>query len=350
MDTLLTVIVPSYNGEKTLNRAMDSLLKQTISSFEVIIVNDGSKDTTAQIADSYAARDSRVRVIHKPVNEGLSAGRNTGMAAARGQYIAFLDCDDWVESDMYETMLCNADGADVIVVGAYHDVLNPDGSLAVSTEDAIGESVFATVKVDIAEWAAKLDEKRLFAYTWNKLYRREFLQSCSAQFAQQTLIEDYQFNCEIWRHVNALKIADGCYYHYIKWSNEALTQRYLPDYFQIMDKRYVLMRDMLCDAGILSGKVQETLCNMHIKHIIAGMAKNCSEKASLSGKQQRAVIRDLLNDANCREAIQHAKGKRKQERLCNALFALGSVTVLYGFAQLLYIMQNSKSHLFDKLK
>lgn len=350
METLLTIIVPSYNGEKTLKRAVDSLLNQTLASFEVIIVNDGSVDATGSIADEFAAADSRVRVIHKAVNEGLSAGRNTGMAAARGQYITFLDCDDWADPDMYETMLRDAEGADIIVTGAYHDVLNPDGSLAVSTPDAIGESCVAESRADVAAWAAKLDEKRLFAYTWNKLYRREFLLSCGTQFAQQTLIEDYQFNCAVWDFVQKLKIVDGCYYHYIKCSNEALTQRYLPDYFQIMDKRYVLMRDLLAKNGLLTGQVREVISNMHIKHIIAGMSKNCSEKASMTAGQQRAVIRQLLQDANCREAIRYAKGKRKQEKLCNAVFAAGNVTALHLFAKLLYTMQNSRGHLFDKLK
>ncbi|MBQ5326949.1 MAG: glycosyltransferase family 2 protein, partial [Oscillospiraceae bacterium] len=88
----LTVIVPAYNGAKTLKRAVDSLLCQTMQDLEVIIINDGGKDDTAQIANQYAERDPRVKVVHKAKNEGLSAGRNSGMAIAQGEYITFLDC------------------------------------------------------------------------------------------------------------------------------------------------------------------------------------------------------------------------------------------------------------------
>ena len=350
MDTLLTIIVPCYNGEKTLRRAVDSLLKQTYTTLEILIINDGSKDNSGKLAEELAALDSRVRVIHKPVNEGLSAGRNTGMDTARGDYITFLDCDDWVEPDMYETLLRDHQDADIIVTGAYHDVWRGEGEVAVSTRDEAGESCVTANRKEILSWAVRLDEKRLFAYTWNKLYRRQFLQNCGTLFAQQTLIEDYLFNCTVWRQVGKLKIVDGCFYHYVKWSNEALTQKFLPDYFGIMDKRYVLMRDLLQDHGQLSGEVSQIVGNMHIKHIISGMVKNCAPRAAMSTKQQRQVIRNCLNDPNCREAIRFAEGRRKQEKLCNAVFSMGNVTLLHSFAKLLYKMQNSKGHLFDKLK
>ena len=350
MDITLTVIVPCYNGEKTLTRAVDSLLKQTMKDFEVLIINDGSKDGSGAIADAFALKDPRVRVIHKPVNEGLSAGRNTGMKEACGRYLTFLDCDDWLDPDMYRRMLEIGDGADLIVTGAWHDVWNPDGTTAVTTQDATGEDAVCDNRSDILDWAARLDEKRLFAYTWNKLYRRAFLEESCAAFEKQTLIEDFLFNCCVWKNVKRLAMVDGCYYHYVKWSNEALTQRYIPDYFQIMDRRYTSIRSLLENHGALTEPNRRILGNMHIKHIIHGLVKNCGPKAALSSKERRAVIRGLLKDPNCKEAVTNAQGKRRQEKVCNCLFAAGNVTLLQIFASLLYRMQNSKGHLFDKLK
>ena len=346
----LSIIVPVYNGEKTLRRAIDSLLSQTFKDLEIIIVNDGSKDHSGEIAEEYAAQDNRIVVINKPVNQGLSAGRNTGMAAAHGDYITFLDCDDWVEADMYQVMFENGGFADVIVTGAYHDVMNPDGSVGVFTKDAVGRSCVVDVRKEIIRWATELDAKRLFAYTWNKLYKRSFIESQGALFRQQTLIEDYQFNCEIWRNISRLTLVDGCYYHYVKFSNEALTQRYLPNYFEIMDKRYVLMRSLLEENQQFTGESREIICNMHIKHIISGMAKNCSEKAAMPVKDQRKVIADVLKNPNCAEAASYAKGRRKQELACNMVFKTGNVTINHLFAQLLHFLQNSKGNFFDKLK
>lgn len=106
----VSVIVPVYNAEKYLNDCVDSVLAQTIHDIEVILVDDGSTDTSSAICDRYSEIDSRVKVIHKP-NGRASSARNAGIRVATGEYIAFVDSDDWIDPEMYETML--AQGADV---------------------------------------------------------------------------------------------------------------------------------------------------------------------------------------------------------------------------------------------
>lgn len=106
----VSVIVPVYNAKKYLHECVDSILAQTLRDIEVILVDDGSTDTSPTICDEYAARDMRVTVIHKP-NGRASSARNAGIRAATGDYIAFVDSDDWISPEMYETMLTA--GADV---------------------------------------------------------------------------------------------------------------------------------------------------------------------------------------------------------------------------------------------
>ena len=100
----ISVIVPVYNVEAYLGRCVDSILGQTYQNLEVILVDDGSRDGSGALCDAFAKQDSRVRVIHKP-NGGLSSARNAGIAAAQGEYMAFVDSDDWIELDAYEGML-----------------------------------------------------------------------------------------------------------------------------------------------------------------------------------------------------------------------------------------------------
>lgn len=100
----ISVIVPVYNVEKYLARCVDSILAQTYGNLEIILVNDGSKDASGVICDDYAAADSRIRVIHKE-NGGLSSARNAGIDAAVGEYLAFVDSDDWIEPQTYEWMM-----------------------------------------------------------------------------------------------------------------------------------------------------------------------------------------------------------------------------------------------------
>lgn len=95
---LISVIVPIYNGSRTIKRCVDSILSQSYTDIEVILVNDGSLDGSGNIIDDYAQRDMRVKSIHK-ANGGLSAARNLGIEKAHGEYLSFVDADDWIEKD-----------------------------------------------------------------------------------------------------------------------------------------------------------------------------------------------------------------------------------------------------------
>ena len=104
MEQTISIIVPVYNAEKTLERCVRSLLGQTYENLEILLVNDGSRDESLSLCREYAASDSRIRVIDKP-NGGVSSGRNAGLDAARGDFVLFCDSDDWVEPDLCESML-----------------------------------------------------------------------------------------------------------------------------------------------------------------------------------------------------------------------------------------------------
>lgn len=106
----VSVIVPVYNAEKYLQECVDSILRQTLADLELILVDDGSTDSSPALCDRYAEQDARVKVIHKPNGRAASA-RNAGIRAASGDYVAFVDSDDWVSPEMYEKML--GTGADV---------------------------------------------------------------------------------------------------------------------------------------------------------------------------------------------------------------------------------------------
>lgn len=346
----ISVIIPVYNGEKSVSKAIESVISQTITNIEIIIVNDGSTDNTAEIIDKYASSDIRIKVIDKKTNEGLSPARNSGMKEVTSDYFTFLDADDYFEPDAFEKMLAASRGADITVTGFFHDTLDDNGELSVSVENRSGKNLFADSKKDIIGNMAMLDEKRLFAFTWNKLYKKSFIDAAGILFSDQQLIEDYEFNCYVFEKLETLSILDDCIYHYVKFSQDALTQKYRPEYFEIMDKRYTLMKNIFERNGIFDGEYREILCTMHIKHIVAGIVKNCSDKSPLSKKEQKAVIRGLFNDENCCEAVRFAKGKRKQEKVCNTVFATRSVLLNYMLARILWSMQNSKSNIFDRLK
>lgn len=350
MKPILSIIMPVYNAEKVVGKAIESVISQTRKDIEIVIVNDGSKDSSGKIIERFVAEDSRVIYVNKEKNAGLSAARNSGLEVISGDYFTFVDADDWVEPDFYEKLLALDTNADVIVTGFFHDTLDKDGNVSVSVQNSTGETKLIEDKIQILDKMAQLDRNRLFAFTWNKLYKKSFIESLDLVFKNQTLIEDYQYNCFVFDKVEKLALVDGCFYHYNKFSEEALTQKYLPDYFEIIDKRYVLMKELFERYDVFEGENRATICSMHIKHVFAGFIKNCSPKSGLSFKQQIKIIKNVFKDENCKLAVKYATSTRKQELLCNYIFSTKIAVLNYFVARLLYTLQNSKRNIFDKLK
>ncbi|MBY0145896.1 glycosyltransferase family 2 protein [Neobacillus niacini] len=108
----ISVVIPVYNVENYLHRCVDSVLKQTFQDFEIILINDGSKDSSGKICDEYAKKDKRIKVIHKK-NARVSAARNDGIKMAKGKYVSFIDSDDWIEPAMYQEMFNKAEDLDL---------------------------------------------------------------------------------------------------------------------------------------------------------------------------------------------------------------------------------------------
>jgi glycosyltransferase involved in cell wall biosynthesis len=157
---MISVIMLTYNREALVPRAIESILKQTYRAFEYIIVDNGSADRSGQIADEYAARDNRIRVIHRQ-RGNIGAGRNTGLDAAKGEYITFIDDDDWAEPDFLEFLLnlLEETKADVSICGAAEKVF--DEKKVMTAEEAITELM----------WRKKYN----MAFP-TKLFRRELME------------------------------------------------------------------------------------------------------------------------------------------------------------------------------
>ncbi len=169
MSDLISVIVPVYKVAPYLDRCVQSIVDQTYENLEIILVDDGSPDNCPAMCDAWAARDSRIRVIHKE-NGGLSDARNAGMSAAGGEYIAFVDSDDWIEPEMLEGLAraMETDGSDIAActVRMVWEDETPDRLLTVQTNRVLDR--YEAQK-------ALLEETLLKQPVWYKLYKRELI-------------------------------------------------------------------------------------------------------------------------------------------------------------------------------
>ena len=220
MAPTVSIIVPVYNAEKTIGRCIDSILGQQYTDFELLLVDDGSKDGSGAICDSYALADSRVQVIHKE-NTGVSDTRNIGISRARGVYLQFLDSDDWITPDATK-LLVEAAGehnCDLVISDFYRVV-----GERVSRKGDIDEDRVLTRE----EYAAHMMEQPADFYygvLWNKLYRRDIVADHHLQMDPEiSWCEDFMFNLEYIRHAQRFYALQVPIYYYVKTKGSLASQ------------------------------------------------------------------------------------------------------------------------------
>ena len=224
----ISVIVPVYKAEEYLHRCVDSILAQTFQDFEVLLIDDGSPDRSGEICDEYARKDRRVRVFHKE-NGGVSAARNVGLNNAKGEYVCFVDSDDWVEEEMFATILDSFQskkGIDILFWGFQYD----DSQLQNGTKRKIYKGVLRFAYCDTAESILKfiywLEKRDMFGWTWNKLFKLEIIQSYQIRFDETiSLQEDHLFTLEYAKHVKNLMVLPYYPYHYRVLNGSLMNRR-----------------------------------------------------------------------------------------------------------------------------
>jgi glycosyltransferase involved in cell wall biosynthesis len=209
---LISIVIPCYNAESTLEKCLNSVLNQEYRDLEIIIIDDGSTDGTSQIIESFKQKDSRIISCYQN-NSGVSKARNLGISKAKGNYICFVDSDDWVETNYCSTLLSllKSENADISMVEALY-------------ENSKGENVFN--KREFGEFSFTkeralellLEDKELQSHPWAKLYKRELFQNISFPEKLQAF-EDYYTIFKVFNNASKIVRSNDKLYHYIQFDN-----------------------------------------------------------------------------------------------------------------------------------
>ncbi|EKY29019.1 glycosyltransferase [Clostridium celatum] len=168
---LISIIIPVYNVQKYLNKCIESAINQTMKDIEILLINDGSTDKSGEICDYYAKSDSRIRVIHKE-NEGVSSARNIGLDLATGQWIAFLDSDDWIEENMYEILYENAIKQKVDICACNFEYFTKD-NISLYNKDLMNGLEGIYTSKEFMDFIYEGQHKNaLCVCIWNKIYKK----------------------------------------------------------------------------------------------------------------------------------------------------------------------------------
>ena len=231
---MLSMVIPVYNVERYLRECVDSVLRQTYTDWECILVDDGSTDASGAICDAYAARDARIRLIHQP-NGGSSAARISGIRAARGEFLAFVDSDDWVEPDLFSRLLAPMLDDDSIDVSAGGYVTDTDGRISSGVTFVAEPAVFSPVTYGHRMFSS-------LGFNWSlcgKIYRQSlFTDDAMLAAWPHSYGEDTYINYQLLRRIRRAAYVPVKGYHYCMHAASMMHQGYQSGkmaYFEIYD-------------------------------------------------------------------------------------------------------------------
>lgn len=280
----ISIIVPVYKVEKYLKKCVDSILNQTFKDFELILVDDGSPDNCGKICDEYAHKDSRVKVIHKE-NGGLSSARNAGLDIAQGEYIGFVDSDDWIEPDMYEILYK--------LIKKYKTNISICGIRTVKKNI---NTYNITPKVNhiirLKRGKEEVLESR-YSDNWiswsccNKLYSRVKIKGI--RFIEGIIYEDVPFSIEVFNQISSYVYTDKKLYNYLQ-IGESITRN------KISNKHLSLLKNTLYCYKITNYKYKQQTLNNLVDNCLFICISIVNEKTIIKNKELFKQMREILKN------------------------------------------------------
>ncbi len=305
----VSVIMPVYGVEKFVGKAIESILDQTFSDFEFLIVDDGTPDKSGEICDAYAAKDDRIRVFHKE-NGGAPSARNYAIERANGSYFYFMDSDDWAEPTMLEEMVRAAKQTDaqLVVTGFFIDTYVNDTDYITETVSLPSQTFVS--QQDFRENAHRLFDRNLLYTPWNKLYDADYIRKNDLRFPN-TFWDDFPFNLSVVRDVERVTLLQNAYYHFMRARTESETAKYRADMYEKREEEHGWMIELYRYWQIDNENTCEFLARRYIERLVGCVENLTNPACHLSTKDKKAEIKRIISTPRARQAIQTARPRSR---------------------------------------
>ncbi|HOO25796.1 MAG TPA: glycosyltransferase family 2 protein [Clostridiales bacterium] len=344
----ISVIMPVYKVEKYVGKAIESILNQTFTDFELIAVDDGTPDKSGEICEEYARKDSRIKVLHKE-NGGAPSARNMAIEIAGGKYFYFMDSDDWAEPTMLEDMynLAEETNAQYVVTGYYIDTYYSDTeylTLDVTHPDRVYESQEA-FRLE----AYKLFDKNLLYTPWNKLYLASYILENNIRFPK-TFWDDFPFNLSVLRDVQRVAVSSKQYYHFMRARAESETAKYMPKMYEKREEEHGWMLDLYEHWGISDPDSREFLARRYVERLIGCIENVTNKNCELEKKEKKAEIKRIITTDRAIESLKTAKPHSLMMKIMLIPLRLRSGNLTYLMSTVITKVKSGNTKLFATLK
>lgn len=346
MKPRISVIVPVYNAEEYISSCLDSIINQTLKEIEIIIINDGSKDNSGKIIDHYSKLDNRINVIHKN-NEGLSATRNMGIKISNGEYITFIDSDDYVELNMLESMYEMAKNNGYLDIVASGIKLNYENESYI-IDRKVDYRMIGNNKDEIGNIIFKMCELGLYNLVCTKLYKRSFIEQNSLLFFKEDIpAEDVIFNSKAFMKCRTLGIIDKSYYNYMKRDIESMVNRYYERLSYISKERYLGFKYVFDYYNLNNDINIQWLDNAYINEKIDVLLNIYRRGCTLTNSQKISYInKNIIKDKEIKNKLKCINSDTLYKKIFSTLYIMNNSSVMFYILNILFYIRNNYSRTY----
>ena len=349
---IFSIVMPVYGVEDYIAQAISCIQAQTCPAWELICVDDATPDASARIAEQAAQSDERIRVVHHDENKGLSEARNTGMAAARGTYLWMPDPDDTYEPTLLQDCLdaLRENPAHVTFFGVDECYFDAQGAFLYNHAITPARQLLSSA-AELRPHVVELERQTLLGYAWNKIYDLAYLRTTGARFETVKLIEDITFNVAVFQNLNSLNVLASAPYHYARRLRDNLTNKFIPDYYELHRRRIGMLADQQRSWGTLDGETRATLGSLFARYVLSALERNCDPQAHMSHADRKVWIRKTFSDELYRDLIPHAQAQNSRAlALCLRPLKARRTGTCLALGRLIHIARGKLLPLFTRIK
>ncbi|MBO5425447.1 MAG: glycosyltransferase family 2 protein [Lachnospiraceae bacterium] len=344
----VSIIMPVYKVEEYVGKAIESIQAQTLTDWEFLIVDDGTPDKSGEICDAYAKDDKRITVIHKE-NGGAPSARNVAIDIAKGEYIYFMDSDDWAEPTMLEDMynLAVRDNAQLVVSGFYIDTYYGKGKY-ITDEYYVDETVFPN-RESFRKNAYKLFDKNQLYSPWNKLFEAKYIMDNNLRFPT-TFWDDFPFVLDVIKDIERVTVTSKCYYHFLRARTESETAAYRPGMYEKREEEHGWMMELYKGWHVGDSASIDMIARRYLDRFIGCIENVTNPKCELTKKEKKAEIGRMLQNPRLDKMLEKAKTRSLYMKIMLLPIRWKNVTLTYMEAKFITFVKNRNTKLFTKLK
>ncbi|MCU9612327.1 glycosyltransferase family 2 protein [Caldibacillus lycopersici] len=327
----ISIVVPVYNAEEYLEVCFRSIIKQTFFNWELLVVNDGSTDSSCEICEYFSNKDKRIKIIQSN-NQGPGIARNIGMSYATGDYLMFMDSDDYLEHNSLELLekIASNTEAEIIFYPNYTDKME-DEKYKVVKDNHLKDMEFLS-NSDFVNSYRLLYEHGYLHPVWNKLYKLSFIHLCNAIFPSGINVsEDYIFNIQLYKHLQKGVVLSVPLYHYVSRNSGSITSSFNNERFNSSKKVYLYSKKFFEDwneAELIH------VNNEFITNINVCINNLFNDDCKLSRREKFAVIQKIINDKFVKDCSYSSNLKGLRNRLTAFLVRNKQKLILMGIGKL----------------